>query len=129
MSGEPKETKVESAHVVVEPTGQVTRATSIPVLAADHAMVLLDHGPKMCTFVFYQRHPNAKVTNKGIELTSIEEEAVLEVKMPFNTAFALVIYMNAMLKEMQSKPIDMGRSDFGPVSVRQTPRPNEERKP
>jgi hypothetical protein len=122
------ESKIESTHVRIEPTGQVTRAASIPVLAADHAMVLADHGSQMCTFVFYQRHPNAKVTSTGIQLTSVEEEAVLEVKMPFSTAFGLVIYMNALLKEMQGKPIDMGRSDFGPVSIKQVSRPNEEKK-
>ena len=129
MSEEPKEPKIESTHIRIEPTGQVTRASSIPVLAADHAMVLLDHNSQMCTFVFFQRHPNAKVTNRGIELTSVDEEAVLEIKMPFSTAFGLAMYMNALLKEMQGKPRDMSRSDFGPVSIKQDFKPNEERKP
>ncbi len=113
----PNEEHIESTHTRVEATTQITKG-NIPTAIADYAKVMTDYDTQLCTFIFYQKHPNAKKENGMTVLTSIEEEAILEVKMPFGTAFALALYMETLRKEMQSKPVDRSRIDFGPTSIR-----------
>jgi hypothetical protein len=122
------EDKIESKSVRVEPTSQITKG-DIPTTVADYATVMTDYDTQMCTFTFYQKHPNAKKENGALTITSIEEEATLEVKMPISTAFALALYMNILLKEMQIKPVERSRIDFGPTSIKQFSKPEEDKKP
>jgi hypothetical protein len=109
------------------PTKTVSRSNTFGTLASDHAIVTLNMDTQLCTFTFFQTHTIAKIDERGIVVDSIEEEMALEVKMPFNTAFAVAMYMNSMVKEIQAKPHLRGVF-FGPVAVKQDIKPNEEKK-
>ena len=59
---------------------------------------------------------------------SVEEEVVLEVKMPFRTVFALGMYIAKMVNYYRNNPNDNGKY-FGPVAVKNIPKqPSEAKK-
>ncbi|MGD0160681.1 MAG: hypothetical protein ABSB89_10355 [Candidatus Bathyarchaeia archaeon] len=111
----------------VTPTKIISRSNSFGTLASDHAIVSLNMDTQLCTFTFFQTHFIGKIDERGIVMNSIEEEMVMEVKMPFRTAFSVAMYIASMVKEMQGKPYLKGVF-FGPVAVQQDPKPNEEKK-
>jgi hypothetical protein len=132
MPEQPKETKVNIEKTInLNPTKTVSRSNNFGTIVADHAIVTLSEDTQLCTFTFFQTHAIPKIDERGIIVDSIEEEMVIEVKMPFSTAFAVSMYMNAMLKQFQSyqgKPHPTG-TFFGPTAVRNTPKPQETTNP
>jgi hypothetical protein len=107
------------------PSKTVSRSPNFGTIASDHAVVLLNEDTQIATFTFFQTHMPAKLDEKGIVPDSIEEEMVLEVKMPFNTAFALALFMNNAVKEFRSKPYQH-RFIYGPVFVKDELKPKPE---
>lgn len=69
----------------------------IPVLTADEVKVMTDADAKICTLMFFQRHPVPKISGYGLDLDSIHMEAFLEVKLPLETAFEVGLYMYGKL--------------------------------
>lgn len=121
-----EDSKIEKTYRMT-PTKTVSRSNTFGTLASDHAIVTLNTDTHLCTFTFFQTHTIAKIDERGIVVDSVEEEMVLEVKMPFSTAFAVAMYMNRIIKEMQAKP-NLRGVFFGPVAVKQDEKPNEEKK-
>lgn len=116
--------KTEIEHTYhVSPTKSVSRGSSFGTLASDHAIITLNGDTQIGTLTFFQTHAIPKIDERGIVVDSIEEEFVLEVKMPFNTVFALGMYIAKMVKHYQSNPHDHGVY-FGPVKVVNIPKPS-----
>jgi hypothetical protein len=110
------------------PTKTVSRSNNFGTLASDHAIITLDGDTGLGTITFFQTHTIPKMEDKGIMVDSVEEEVVLEVKMPFNTVFALGIYIANMVSHYQNNPNDHGKY-FGPVAVKNIPKqPSEAKK-
>jgi hypothetical protein len=112
----------------VTPSKTVSRSNNFGTIASDHAIVTVNEDTQLCTFTFFQTHPIPRMDEtKGILVDSIEEEMVLEVKMPFTTGFALAMYMATLIeKEFRGKP-RQDRTFFGPVAVKHDMNPTEEK--
>lgn len=89
----------------------------IQALAADFVKVMIDRDTRLCTFIFFKKHPKPALNEKGITLDGIHEQAFLEIKVPFETAFALSLYMNEILKDIRQHPSDHKTIDFGPGTI------------
>jgi len=90
----------------------------IPTLSADYVKVLTDHDLKSCTFVFFQKHPVPKLTDVGIEMEGVNENPILEVKVPYPTSFALSMYMEMIRQQLIKNPTLSGMS-WGPTAIEQ----------
>ena len=122
----PEDIEIERESIQVKPPKSISRSDNFGTLSADYAKVTIAQNTQMCTFTFFQTHPIAKHDARGIVLDSLEDEMVLEVKMPFSTSFALAMYMMSVLKQIQSKP-EPTRTDFGPVSIKTVKKPTDEK--
>jgi hypothetical protein len=98
----------------------LTVASNLTTLASDYVKVLIDDECQLCTFVFFRKHIKPKQTDRGILLDSINHEAFLEVKVPFESAFQLSLYMETIFKEKQKHKNDDGYAyiRFGPGDLR-----------
>lgn len=114
----PSEFNTTMQNIRVTPINSLSVANDIPTSVADFVKVLIDHETSLCTFLFFRKHvkPIRKDANMMIE--GVHEEAFLEVKVPYNTAFALALYMNEVLKDMQKSPRNGRGFDFGPSAIR-----------
>jgi hypothetical protein len=121
------DTKITRTDTKMTPTKTVSRSPNFGTLAADYAKVTTSQDTATCTFTFFQSHPIPKIGQEGIILESVEEEMILEVKMPFNTAFALALYMATLVKDIQANPT-ANMSYFGPTKIKATYNPSEEKK-
>jgi hypothetical protein len=72
--------------------------TTVP---ADYVKVMMDDECQLCTFTFFKKHVNPKQTEEGILCDSVEDELFLEVKVPYKSAIALGLYMEATFRKMQ----------------------------
>ena len=113
-----EERKTDFKSIRVEPKRAMTRSDTFGTLPADYAKCMINPIEKTCTLTFFQSHPIAKWEPRGIVLESIEDEMVLEVKMPLTTAFGLAIYMMEVFREIREKPKE-SRVYFGPTALKQ----------
>lgn len=89
--------------------------TPLPTLSADHVKAFIDGTTRTCTLLFIQRHPKPESSEEGIRLSSIQDQVVLEVKLPFESAFSIGVYLYDVLKKgMIDEPNKIG-FDFGPL--------------
>jgi hypothetical protein len=87
----------------------------LSTVAADYVKVLLDDDYQLCTFAFFKKHVKPKQTHDGVLLDSLNHEMFLEVKVPYESAFALSPYMEATRKNMQETKADgYAYARFGP---------------
>jgi hypothetical protein len=112
--------------IKVHPTKAVSRSQNFGTLASDFAKAAFVQDTQMCTITFFQSHPIPKHEQEGLLLDSIEDEMVLEVKIPFSTAFALGLYITKIFGQIRSKP-ESNRIDFGPTRIRQVKEPSEKK--
>ena len=106
----------ELLNIPIEPKNELLQNVQTTI-TADFCKVLIDHELQTCTFVFFQRHPKPKLTDRGIEIEGLHEQSFLEVKMPFSTSFAMALYMNQIVQEIRQKNLHKGFS-WGPTSIR-----------
>ena len=90
----------------------------ISTLSADYVKVLTDNDLKLCTFVFFQKHPVPKLTQNGIEMEGTNDTPILEIKIPYSTSFALTMYMEMIRQQLLKDPNMRGMS-WGPTSIKQ----------
>ena len=109
--------KITRDDIRVEPTKAVSRSNNFVTLASDYAKCTINPNNQMCTFTFFQSHPIPKFERKGLTLDSIEEEMILEVKMPLRNAFGIAVYLTSILEELQKNPNQKG-TFFGPIAIR-----------
>jgi hypothetical protein len=83
------------------------------VVVADHCKVYIDGGCKLCTFVFFRRHPSPTKTNNITHLGQITDEVFLEVKMPFVTSLNLAEFISGLSKKMDDP--NWNEVKFGPI--------------
>lgn len=102
----------------VKNNDSLTVTPDIQALAADFVKVMIDRDTDLCTFLFFKKHVKPVKTEQGITFDGIHEEAFLEVKVPFTTAFALSIFMNEIMKDIRRNPDDKKTVHFGPVSIK-----------
>ena len=89
--------------------------TPLPTLSADQVKAFIDGTTRTCTLLFIQRHPKPESGEEGIRLSSIQDQVVLEVKLPFESAFSIGVYLYDVLKKgMIDEPNKIG-FDFGPL--------------
>src|SRR6266511_75000 len=93
------------------------RSVTIPTdnmgsVFADNVKVLFDDGTRICTLLFFKKHVTPKQTERGIDMDAIYHEAVMEVKLPYESAFLLALYMNEVYKKLQAG--ERGQIRFGP---------------
>ncbi len=99
--------KITHEDIRVEPTKAVSRSPNFFTLASDYAKCTITPN-RICTFTFFQSHSIAKLERKGLTLDSIEEEMVLEVKMPLSNAFGLAVYLTSIMEELRQNPEQKG---------------------
>ena len=116
-----KNSKITRHDIRVKPTKAISRSADFVTLASDYAKCTIVPSTQMCTFTFFQSHPIPKLEQKGLILDRIEEEMILEVKMPLSNAFGLAVYMTNILEELRKNPNQKG-SFFGPVSIKMVKR-------
>jgi len=109
--------KTTRKDIRVKPTKAVSRSDNFVTVASDYAKCTIMPNSQMCTFTFFQSHSIPKLERKGLLLDSIEEEMILEVKMPLNNAFGLALYMTNILEELRKNPNQKG-AFYGPVSIK-----------
>lgn len=90
--------------------------TPLPTLSADQVKAFIDGTTRTCTLLFIQRHPKPESGEEGIRLSSIQDQVVLEVKLPFESAFSIGAYLYDVLKKgmVDDEPNKIG-FDFGPL--------------
>ena len=115
MSGD-EQPKVTKKDIHIEPHISTEVMKDMPTLAADYMKVMADGDTELCTFIFFRKHILPKLTGQGMTLDGINEEAFLEVKVPYRTAFALTLYMNEVFKEIRKNP-DKKQTYFGPGRI------------
>jgi hypothetical protein len=87
---------------------------NMPTLIADFVKCVIDFETQLVTLIFFDKHFLPERAEDGsINLNKVIDEAFLEIKVPFNAAFALALYMNAIFKEIQENQIKDG-IHFGP---------------
>jgi hypothetical protein len=104
--------------IEVKPTSQAFMREDTAVVGADFFKVLLDCDTEMATLIFFQKRVKPKKTQRGLEFDSIAEEGFLEVKVPFTTFFATIIYAYRQLEKVQEANKQKKRPlFFGPSKV------------
>src|SRR5215207_7881538 len=96
--------KVNLSHNVVDVNSKsiLTVSEDLTTIGADFVKVLIDVQCRMCTFMFFKKHiiPES-IGDDKIGLKGLQVEGFLEVKVPFETAFAVSTYMNETLKNIE----------------------------
>jgi hypothetical protein len=115
--GSIKEVNLSNKEIDVQSKSIATISEDMTTLGADYVKVLIDVQCRMCTFLFFKRHiiPRQSEKDSKILLDGIHDEGFLEIKVPFETAFALSTYMNESLKNIQ-KDNTIGMT-FGPSEI------------
>src|SRR5687768_12820172 len=99
---ENKKINLTHSEVDVNAKSILTVAQNMSTIGGDFVKVLVDVQCRVCTFMFFRKHviPESIGSDK-IGLKGIQVEAFLEVKVPFETAFALSTYMTETLKNIR----------------------------
>jgi|ERR671931_455977 hypothetical protein len=84
---------------------------------ADYVKVFIDNECKLCTFIFFQKHPVVRLSEKDDNMIhdGVKHEAIAQYKVPFETAFTLGIYMNKAFQEIRTD--NTIRTLFGPTET------------
>ena len=83
-TGEEEESRTEREDRKMIIRQSFENMTPLPTLSADHVKAFIDGTTRTCTLLFIQRHPKPESAEEGIRLSSIQDQVVLEVKLPFN---------------------------------------------
>ena len=111
--------KITEKTIDVNPTIQASMREDTVVLGADFFKVLLDCDTQLATLIFFQKRVRPKKTQRGLEFDSIVEEGFLEVKVPFSTFFATVLYASNVLTKVQEAHKQNKRPIFfGPSKIK-----------
>jgi hypothetical protein len=81
-------------------------------LFAEDVKVMCDDSSRICTLLFFKKHVMPRLTGRELEVDSIQHEGVMEIKLPYSSAFLLARYMNEIYKEIQAGKSRITR--FGP---------------
>ena len=84
-------------------------------VVADHCKVYIDGGCKLCTFVFFRRHPSPTKHKDITHLGQITDEVFLELKMPFVSALNLSEFIAGLADKMDDP--NWTEIKFGPIVV------------
>jgi hypothetical protein len=77
-------------------------ADDIGSLFAEDVKVICDDSHKICTLLFIKKHVTSRLIGRNLEIDSIRHEGVMEVKLPYSSAFLLARYMSEIYKEIQA---------------------------
>ncbi|NAL76918.1 hypothetical protein [Nitrososphaera sp. AFS] len=113
--------KINFQNKNVEPEYRVSSMPDMSILPADFVKAFIDGSSKLCTLVFFRRHIVAKEGKNEMQLGGINDEAFLQVKIPFGTIMGLALYVTQHFKEMQNPA--WVEANFGPMSITQTQTP------
>jgi hypothetical protein len=87
-------------------------ADDIGSLFAEDVKVMCDDSSRICTLLFFKKHVMPRLAGRELEIDSIQHEGVMEIKLPYSSAFLLARYMNEIYKEIQAGKSRITR--FGP---------------
>jgi hypothetical protein len=76
-------------------------ADDIGSLFAEDVKVICDDNHKICTLLFIKKRVTTRLTGRNLEIDSIRHEGVMEVKLPYSSAFLLARYMSEVYKHIQ----------------------------
>lgn len=96
------------------PSFSMHLSEDVLTLVADYPKVVIDPGTHLCTFIFFKKHYSPKMTEKGAVIDQVNEEGFLEVKVPWETAFAMSTYMTLILEQIR-KDHGLKEPRFGPT--------------
>jgi hypothetical protein len=92
-----------------------TIADDLASTYADDVKVMFDDNTEICTLLFIKKHVKPKMAGRTITMDAIHYEGVLEVKLPYVSAFLLGRYMTEVYKIHQANKSKQLR--FGPTGI------------
>jgi len=111
-----------------QPIEGIHRGQNFGTMSADDVVCLINAFNETCTLTFLQQHPIPKRDAKGLTLSDIETELVLEVKLPLESVWRLAFFLTGIFKNAkQCQKQGIAKLWFGPAFVEKKEKSRDEK--